>query len=741
MSFLGELKRRNVFRVAGVYVVVSWVIVQVAATLEEAISLPAWFDAVAVSFLAIAFPIVVVFAWAFELTPEGIQRTSAVSTEDSITEQTASKLDMVLILALLVFAGAMVLPRFLPQETVPAAETVASASTSDEAMVAAATPPVQDASIAVLPFADLSPDGDQEYFADGISEELLNVLAQVDGMKVAGRTSSFAFKGRNEDLREIGQVLNVAHILEGSVRSQGDKVRVTAQLIQVSDGFHLWSQTYDRDLSDIFAVQDDIAQQILVAMTDELMSDKAPSIAPAARTDISAFNLFLEARDLISTRDEAAMQRALELLNQAIEIDPTYAPAYASRAKAYTLLSDRPGSYGSIPAKEALAHARANVDKALALDSKLADAYAVQGLINADTGRPDFAVSSLRRAIELNPNSLDARNWLGLALSFNGRLRDVADQLKTLVDIDPLYRPGVTNTILYNYRIGDFETAKKVGERYIRANPGRAESIRLQSGLLNLDNQPAESILLQETVPLEEFDRRTSGELRSQYYDLGINAEYNGPHKLRPLFEPYGDFKEGNESEALAKARKAVADFPEYYAAHTIYIRVLSETKSDAELAGHFASAFDGSLETYATKLRPSVTVNPPPYSELALALRTVGDNAGYDDAMQRWRFTIDMFRAGGDVSPGRDLDEALYLAIAGDDEASIDFLESAFAKRHPLDVFLFKSRAFKSLELHPRFAALRRANLVRVNEERAILGYPPLDESYYGIETASTSD
>ncbi|WP_439106201.1 tetratricopeptide repeat protein [Congregibacter sp.] len=648
---------------------------------------------------------------------------------------------MVLIGALLVFAGAMVLPRFLPQETVPAAESVVSAPTSDEAMVAAATPPVQDASIAVLPFADLSPDGDQEYFADGISEELLNVLAQVDGMKVAGRTSSFAFKGRNEDLREIGQVLNVAHILEGSVRSQRDKVRVTAQLIQVSDGFHLWSQTYDRDLSDIFAVQDDIAQQILVAMTDELMADKAPSIARAARTDISAFNLFLEARDLISTRDETGMQRALELLNQAIEIDPNYAPAYASRAKAYMLLSDRPGSYGSIPAKEALEQASANVDTALALDSKLADAYAVQGLVSADTGRPDFAVSSLRRAIELNPNSLDARNWLGLALSFNGRLRDVADQLKTLVDIDPLYRPGVTNTISYNYRIGDFETAKKVGERYIRANPGRAESIRLQSGLLDLDSQPGESILLQETVPLEGFDPRTSSNLRFRYLDLGINTEYSGPHKFQPLFEPYGDFNAGNVSEALAKASKAAADFPEYYAAQTIYIRVLSETESDTELARHFASAFDGSLETYATKLRPLVRVDPPPYAELALALRTVGDSKGYDDAMQRWRFTIDMFSAGGDVSPRQDLDEARYLAIAGDDEKSIDFLESAFAKLHPLDVFLFKARVFKSLELHPRFAALRRANLVRVNEERAILGYPPLDESYYGIETASTSD
>jgi TolB-like protein/tetratricopeptide (TPR) repeat protein len=750
VSFLGELKRRNVFRVAGVYVVVSWVIVQVAATLEEAIALPAWFDAVTVSFLVIAFPIVLVFAWAFELTPDGIQRTSSVDKDESITQQTASKLDMVLILALLVFAGAMLAPRFLPEsgaESKPLPETAGvdaageGAAQVDRQLVADATPPVKDASIAVLPFADLSPGGDQEYFADGISEELLNVLAQVKGMKVAGRTSSFAFKGRNEDLRKIGEVLNVAHILEGSVRSQGDKVRVTAQLIQVSDGFHLWSQTYDRDLTDIFAVQDDIAQQILVAMTDELMVEEAPALVPAARTDLTAFNLFLEARDLVSTRDEKSMQRALELLNQAIEIDPRYAPAYASRAKAYTLLSDRPGSYGSIPAQEALDQARADVDKALALDSELADAYAVQGLINADIGRPDFAVSSLRRALELNPNSLDARNWLALALAFNGRLRDVANQLKTLVDIDPLYRPGVTNTMNYSYRLGDMETAKRVGERYIRAKPGDVESTRMRSVLLYLEGQIGESIRLEETLDREVLDPRASSDLRFGYYELGIDAEYKGPHKLQPVFVPYGLWAEGDLNGALALARQNVADFPEYYVAHTVFIRVMSGAGLDAEVARHFATAFDGSLETYATKLRPSVSVAPPPYQELAMALHAVGDNAGYEDVMQRWRFTIDMFRAGGDVSAARDLDDAAYWAVAGEDEKSLGFLEAAFAKRQPLPVFEFTNRPLESMELHPRFAAVRRANLVRVNEERAILDYPPLDESYYtGIEAERSS-
>ncbi|MEO0436945.1 MAG: adenylyl cyclase, partial [Pseudomonadota bacterium] len=318
MGFFSELKRRNVFRVAGVYAVVGWLLVQVSASIEEAIGLPAWFDGLVVALLAIGFPIALIFAWAFELTADGIKRTVDVPTGESITGNTGNKLDLVLVLALFVFAGAILAPKFL--------------SSGASALLGGASAVAAEPSIAVLPFADLSPDNNQEYFADGISEELLNVLAKVDGMKVAGRTSSFAFKGRNEDLREIGRVLDVAHILEGSVRSQGDRVRVTAQLIQVSDGFHLWSETYDGDLRDIFAVQDDIAAQILMAMKTQLKVDATPDLAPVSRADVTAYGLFLEARDLIYTRSPANMERALELLNSAIEIDPNYAPAYAARA-------------------------------------------------------------------------------------------------------------------------------------------------------------------------------------------------------------------------------------------------------------------------------------------------------------------------------------------------------------------------------------------------------------------------
>ena len=725
MSFLGELKRRNVFRVAGVYAVVGWLLVQVAAALEEAVNLPDWFDGMVVSLLLIGFPLALVFAWAFELTPEGLKRTAAVSPEESITAQTGSKLDVVLIVALLVFGAGMFAPRLLERGAEPA-----SAPAADSA-----APAVREASIAVLPFADLSQDKDQEYFADGISEELLNVLAQVKGMKVAGRTSSFAFKGRNEDLREIGEVLGVAHILEGSVRSQGDKVRVTAQLIQASDGFHLWSQTYDRDLDDIFAVQDDIAQQILVAMKEHLVGDETPEFVPAARTDIAAYNLFLEARDLIFTRGPEEMTRALELLDRAIAIDPTYAPAYAARAKALTLLSDRPGSYGTVPAKEALTRSRADVEKALQLDPELADGHAVMGLINADTGRPDFAISSLRRALELNPNSLDARNWLALALSYNGRLRDVAEQLQTLVDIDPLYPPGVNNAINYHARIGDVDTIRRIGERYVNATTDEVERSKTQSSLLwHLERRYADSMRVMESVGIENLASGSRNTLRWSYLALGIVDDYRGAAEVLPAFRPWLPFLRGDVDAAVAAAERSIQEFPDFFVAHTQYIRILSQARRDEQLAAYFEREYGGDLETYATRLRPAVNVDPPPYGELALAMRSVGKQKMFDDAMQRWRFTNDIFRAGGDVSADRDLDDATYYAIMGDTRRALDFLEAAFGKESPLRISLFIDRGLDSLRDQIRFLVLREKNLQRINEERANLGYDPLTLDYYQL-------
>ena len=259
MSFIAELKRRNVFRVAVAYGIVAWLLIEVAHTAFPTLQLPDWAPTLVTVLVIMGFPVALVIAWAFELTPEGIKRETAVDSADSITHQTGRKLDFIIIGVLAVAVVYFAVDKFV-LETEP--EPVAEGTEQ----VPAAEPVARERSIAVLPFVNMSSDPEQEYFSDGLSEEILNLLAKIPELKVIGRTSSFAFKGQNQDLRGIGQALGVNTVLEGSVRKSGERVRITAQLIDVSDGAHIWSESYDRTLTDIFAVQDNVAASIIDAL-------------------------------------------------------------------------------------------------------------------------------------------------------------------------------------------------------------------------------------------------------------------------------------------------------------------------------------------------------------------------------------------------------------------------------------------------------------------------------------------
>ncbi|MFT4767859.1 MAG: TolB-like protein/tetratricopeptide (TPR) repeat protein [Glaciecola sp.] len=743
MSFLGELKRRNVFRVAGVYTVVAWLLVQVAATVEEAIALPLWFDAVVLSFLVIVFPIALIFAWAFELTPDGIKRTALVDEDESITAQTSSKLDVALIISFLLFAGAMVLPRFLGEGAPAEAPNVTAASDAaaeEDELVAPAVSTPPDASIAVMPFADLSPRGDQEYFADGISEELLNVLAKVQELKVAGRTSSFSFKGRNEDLEEIGRVLKVAHILEGSVRSQGDRVRVTAQLIQVSDGYHLWSETYDGNLSDIFAVQDDIAQQILVALKEQLVVEAAPEVAPATRTDVTAYGLFLEARDLIYTRDEVKLTRAKALLDQVISIDPEYAPSYAARAKAYLLLSDAPSSYGTIPVQEASDKAESDVAMALELAPKLADAHAVRGMLSNDIGNPDFALASLRRALELNPNSLDARNWLALSLTDNGLFREALDELAVLIDIDPLYPPAVNNAMIYSEELGDYEQAVAIGERFIALSNDPIVELDYRARIATSQGRPADALKLVNQIPIVDRGRPISQRMVFRYIALGEDPLQYGVEDANPGYRALTRALLGESQKALLLVEEALRESPGQVSVQLRYIDVLDITQSYEQLLTYFESQFLGDLNLYATRLRSSNMTDSPPFRQLALAARATGNESLYEGAMQRWRESIDVFRAGGSASRGRDLDDARYWAMRDAQDLALEFLEAAFTSSRILGVYALTDWVFASMRENPSFVAIRNANAARINEQRAQLDLEPLPAEVFVVGSVTAA-
>ncbi len=454
-----ELKRRNVIRVAAAYIVGAWVLLQVADLVFDNIGAPDWVMKVLLLICTLAFPLVVAFSWAFELTPDGIRRETQVDRSSSITHETAKKLDRITIALLVLVIVLIAVDRFVPASSPrEAPDTMAAVSPE---------PAVSEKSIAVLAFEDLSPEGDQGYFADGISEELLNTLAKMPDLKVAGRTSSFAFRDQNRDLREIGEILEVAHILEGSVRKFGNRIRVTAQLVKASDGYHVFSENYDRELTDIFVVQDDIAQQIAAALRSVIMGEEAPDTA--TRTDPAVYNNYLRARQWIHTRDKDLMTKASELLDRAIEIDPAYAPAYAQQATAILLLSDYVGSYGDIPTNEALASSRPLIDKALALDANLAEAHAALGLWYSMKEKDgDKAIEALREALRINPNLTNAQLWLANELSVLGMQKESTELAESLIERDPLNLPVFVNLVYRYLHAARFDEAEALIHRVAR---------------------------------------------------------------------------------------------------------------------------------------------------------------------------------------------------------------------------------------------------------------------------------
>jgi len=450
LSLFNELKRRNVFRVAIAYIVVAWLVMQVADVVINNITAPGWVFQVLMLFLAIGFPFAVIFAWAFEMTPEGLKREHEVDRSQSIAPQTGKKLNSMIIAVLVLALGYFAYDKFLvssPTETV-AVETQTEPVTKQ---TSSADTQVSDKSIAVLPFVNLSSDPEQEFFSDGISEELLNVLAQFPGLRVAARTSSFQFKGQNQDIANIAATLNVAHILEGSVRKSGNKLRITAQLIKADDGFHMWSKTYDRELTDIFAIQDEISIAISDALKVQLALDGGnnqqtrPLVIEAANTQ--AYEAYLRGRQLINRRGRESIEDGARSLEKAIRLDSEYAPAHAQLAIATGLLLRGASSYGDLTLDEVLARATPHIQKALALQPDLAEAHGALGLLALD--RMDYmaVMEHTRRALEFNPSYIDAMNWQYLALSSLGRYEEVRTLMQRLLSADPLTIIGRLNYV------------------------------------------------------------------------------------------------------------------------------------------------------------------------------------------------------------------------------------------------------------------------------------------------------
>ena len=422
MSLFDELKRRKVFKVGAGYLVVAWLVVQAASIGFPAFDAPPWALRIFILVIFLGFPISLVFAWAFDVTPDGLKSEGGMRGSKGFLLIAGG-------LAALAFAWYFKgQPAYLDAATAPAATAAAPAS--------AVKPPapISRKSIAVLPFVNMSADKDQEYFSDGIAEEILNALAQVKDLKVAGRTSSFQFKGKNDDLRAVGQALGVAHILEGSVRKQGDKVRITAQLIQTDSGFHLWSESYDGDLKDVFTLQENIARSITDKLQVILHGDQMKQLVEAPTKNTEAYTLYLQATQVFNRRDGARFPAAIAQLEQALKLDANFARAHARLAAMQSVAANYDPGVRDSAATAVEEHARL----ATKLDPRLAEPHAALGALYTRQRRYVEAFESLDRALELDPNDVTANFWHATLLCTTGYLTKCDAELDRVLEIDPM---------------------------------------------------------------------------------------------------------------------------------------------------------------------------------------------------------------------------------------------------------------------------------------------------------------
>lgn len=709
MGLFAELGRRNVIRVAIAYAVASWVLLQIVDVIAPILELPDWAPRLVLVILAIGLVPVLIFSWAFELTPDGIKLQSEVDRAGSITHVTGRKLNYVIIASLTVAVLLLLVDR-----------GIRVTPTEDGSAVAAIDSDVK--SIAVLPFVNMSSDPEQEFFSDGITEEILNSLASVKQLKVAGRTSSFAFKGQNDDLRRIGDALGVSHILEGSVRKSGTQVRITAQLIQVRDGFHLWSQTYDRELTDVFAIQDEISTEILRQLKDQLLSD-AGLVAETQRTTPEVYDLYLRAKQRMYTRVGTEIEKAVEELDRAIQLDPNYAPVFAQRGIATMLLSEQ--QYGSIPDDEADRRGKRFVDQALRLDDGLAEAWAALGLYQLNQpGQADTAIDNLMTALSINPNLIDASNWLAIALQ---NVHDYRGSLEILTDIaerDPLYRPAFSNAIQTFNNFGEPAKAEALLDRIAAFNAENPDLLMARATNYFYSGNNGEGLKLMEM-------RRSYGDmsgLAQIYMSVGLQATMQFERILEEgsaFFKPVALYDLGRNDEAFAMAYdQATSGNP----GNLFYL--LNRAGRSRELVDFLEERWP-TLAVFAGE-NPGNEFGYPVMASVAFAYQRLGNQERFDEAML-------YIEEHAERLEEQDIDNVVYagnraieLAVRGEIDEAFEFLESAVENGWtPAGIPVEVIPELEILAGDPRFDAISAAMLETVNRDRAIVGLPPVNENY----------
>jgi TolB-like protein/Flp pilus assembly protein TadD len=504
MQFLEELKKRNVIRVAALYIVASWLILQVGDLIFDAFDVPSWSTRLLIAILILGFPIVLALSWAFELTSDGLVREQEIGR--GVARRLSGRRANILIVAMVVLTVALVVADQMRPHTGP-----------------------DHRSIAVLPFLNISDDPANDYFSDGLSEELLNLLARIPELQVTARTSSFSFKDKDLDLPTIGRLLHVAHVLEGSVRKSGQQIRITAQLIDVESGFHVWSQNYDRDMDDIFVIQDEISAAVVAALRVSILGD-----APRARgTDPEAFTAYLNASHFYQQRTNDSYNKAVSYAQQAIDIDPDYAPAWNLLSATYSNLAiSRQLPYDEAHEKALLAN-----ERALGIDPNFALALSARAWL-AMNHEYDFASAAVffRRALDIEPNNPVILSNRAVLASRLRRTDEAIELSRKSLALDPITSVGYSNLSDFLARAGRPFEAIEVARKAVELAPGN-EIARANLAIFYLLAEQAD----ESVAELERFERDIYRFLIGALAFPAVDRAAESDAALAQLIEQYAD--------------------------------------------------------------------------------------------------------------------------------------------------------------------------------------------------------
>ena len=499
-NFFSELKRRNVYKVAVAYAIVGWLLVQIATQVFPFLEIPNWVVRLVTAIVAIGFPIALVIAWAFELTPEGLKRTEDVDPAQKRTRTHAWI--YVAVIGAVLSVGLFLLGRY----------------TAGNKTVASMPNELPSQSIAVLPFVNMSSDKEQDYFSDGLSEELLNQLAQIPRLRVIARTSSFSFKGKEADVATIAKALNVANVLEGSVRKSANTLRITAQLVRTSDSSNLWSQTYERQMTDVFEVQDEIAGDVVAALKVKLLPTQG--LPKTQRTNNpEAYEHYLLGMNISRQNRLETSQLAAAEFRKAITLDPSYANAYA----ALSIAQARGADVAPNPAQrtEEIAQALATIDQAIALAPDLALGYIRRGYLRYTRAWDQGAAADFKRALELDPNNAELLSNYSQSLFFNGHQKEAIVLARKATVIDPLSLDIWHNLGLLLFCSGQNAEARLAWKHALDISPG-ARWPNYLAGYLDLKEGKIENALAHFRASDEPF--RLTGTAMVEH-TLGHEAE------------------------------------------------------------------------------------------------------------------------------------------------------------------------------------------------------------------------